>query len=365
MRSRREIGPTAFLVLALVAVLAPSSAGAANVVNGNFESGTLRGWQVSQAAGAGNWFAYAGTAAPIGSKRPTPADPVQPPPQGAFAAISDQANPDSLILYQDVALDAGFSHRLSLLAYYDTYSPIAIPSPDTLLVDDEALLLPNGKVQRNQQFRIDVIRPEAPLESLDPADVLRPVFATKPATKPDDPPSMTPRRLTADLSPFAGQTVRIRIASAVTEEVLNAGVDAVSIATSALGGSPTRGGRRKPILFSFGRLAARRGRGTATLRVHVSGPGLLRAKGAPAPRSPSRARPVSGPRKPIEPVTVPVARARTVTIRLRPTPALRAILRRKHRLRVEVGVTFMPAGGSSETATLPVVFELGPRLRRR
>lgn len=360
-----KVGRVAFLIAVLVAMLAPRSAAAADVVNGNFESGTLRGWQVTQGTGAGNWFAYAGTDAPIGSRRPTPADPVQPPPQGSFAAIADQANPDTLILYQDVSLEAGFDHQLSLLAYYDSYSPIAIPSPDTLSVEDEALELPNGKVQKNQQFRVDVIRPEASLDSLDPADVLRPVFATRPATKPDDPPWMTPRKLTADLSAFAGQTVRIRIAAAVTEEVLNAGVDAVSISTTGRGQSGSRGSKRGPRLFGFGRLKTNRRNGTATLRVRVSGSGLLRAKGAPPPVGASRVIEAREPRKPIEPVTVPVALARTVTLHLRPTSRARAILRRERKLRVKVGVTYMPTGGSAEAASIPVVFKLAPRLRSR
>jgi hypothetical protein len=354
MASRLEIGRTTLLVVVLAAMLAPSGAEAAKVLNGSFESGTLSGWHVHRLIGAGSWFPYRGTNAPIGSRRPNPADPVQPPPQGAFAAIADQANPDTLILYQDVALEAGLDHRLSLLAYYDSYGPIAVPSPDTLSVDDEALRLPNGKFQRNQQFRIDVMRPEAPLESLDPGDVLRAVFATKPG----DPLKMTPRRLTADLSAFAGQTVRIRIANAVREEVFNAGVDAVSIATSGPGQGGATGGRRKPILFSFGRLAAKRHKGTATLRVRVSGPGLLRAKGA----STHRARAAGGATgrlgKPIEPVTVPIATAKTVTIHLRPTAAARAVLRRRHRLRLELEVTFMPVEGPPETATLPIKLRL-------
>lgn len=361
MGSRPEIARVILLVTLLVAMLAPRDADAANVVNGNFESGTLSGWQVFQAIGAGNWFAYTGTGAPIGSKRPTPADPVQPPPQGAFAATSDQANPDTLILYQEVALEPGLDHQLSLLAYYDSYRPVALPSPDTLSVDDGALRLPNGQFQKNQQFRIDVIRPEAPLESLDPADLLRTVFATKPG----NPLRMTPRRLTADLSAFAGQTVRIRIANAVTEEVFNAGVDDVSIETSAPGRSPSRGGRKEPILFGFGRLAANRSKGTATLRVRVSGPGLLRAKGAAVHGNASQAGRMRRPRNPVEPVTIPIAVARTVTIRLRPTPALRAILRRKRELRVEVEVTFMPTGGFAEAASLPVIFKLDARAHRR
>jgi hypothetical protein len=354
MGSRPEIGRAALLVVLLVAVLAPNSATAAGVVNGSFESGTLNGWQVSQATGAGNWFAYTGTDAPIGSKRPSPADPVQPPPQGAHAATTDQANPDTLILYQDVALEPGLSHQLSLLAYYDSYKPITIPNPDTLSVADDALRLPNGKFQQNQQFRIDVIRPEAPLESLDPADVLRTVFATKRGA----PQHMAPTKLTANLSAFAGQTVRIRIASAVTEEVLNAGVDAVSITTSAAGKSGPRGVKGGPVLFSFGKLAADRGRGTATLRVSVSGPGLLRAKGASGAANASLSQSARKPPNPIEPVTIPIAVARTVTIHLRPTSRARAILRQRHRLRIEVAVTFRPVGGLAETATLPVVLRL-------
>lgn len=355
MRSRPNVGQAALLAVLLAAFfLTPHEADAANVVNGNFESGTLGGWQVRQATGAGNWFAYRGTAAPIGSKRPTPADPVQPAPQGNFAAIADEANPDALTLYQDVALEPGLSHQLSLLAYYDSYSPIAVPGPDTLSVDEEALRLPNGQSQKNQQFRIDVIRPDAPLESLNPADILRTVFATKPG----DPVRMTPKKLSANLSPFAGQTVRIRITTAVTEEVLNAGVDAVSIATSPPGRSGSRGGRGKPVLFGFGKLAVSRSRGTATLKVRVSGPGLLRARGASGPKSAFKASQARRPKNPIEPLTIPVAMARTVTLRLRPTPALRAILRRKRKQRVEVEVTFMPTGGTSEAASLPVVFKL-------
>jgi hypothetical protein len=354
MRARPQIGWAAFLAAVLTAVLAPNMAGAAGVVNGNFESGTLGGWHVQRALGAGSWFAYAGTDAPIGSRRPKPADPVQPPPQGSFAAIADQANPDTMILYQDVALEAGLAHKLSLLAYYDSYRPIAVPNPDTLSVADEALRLPNGKLQKNQQFRIDVIRPEAPLESLDPVDVLSTVFATKPGA----PVRMAPRRLTADLSAFAGKTVRIRIAGAVTEEVLNAGVDAVSIATSPPSQSGGRRGRGEPILFSFGRLTAKRGSGTATLRVRVSSPGLLRAKGISSRRKRAAASSAKGLRKQIEPVTVPIATAKTVTIHIRPTPAARALLRRRGRLRVEVAVTFMPVGGGAETATIPVVLQL-------
>lgn len=354
MSVRRNSVLAGFFIAALLAALAPSGAEAATVVNGDFESGTLQGWHVQQATQFGDWFAYEGTETPIGAarKKQTHVDPVQAPPHGGYAAITDEINPDTLILYQDVALEPARSHQLSLLAYYDSYAPIAVPTPDTLSVDDEVLTKLNGEVQPNQQFRIDVMKPEAPLESVDPADVLRTVFATRPHA----PRKMTPTRLAADLSPFAGQTVRLRIAIAAHDELFNAGVDAVSISTTAPGQSSSHGSKHGPELFSFGRAMAFQHRGLAILRVQVSGPGLLRVKGAPV----SLEAHVSGSRalsKPIEPVTVPVATARTVTVHLRPTLPARRVLRQRGKLRVKVGLTFMPTGGPPEAASVPVVFK--------
>ena len=120
------------------------------------------------------------------------------PPQGTYAAIADEADPETLLLYQEVSLPAGTSDQLSLLAYYNSYDPIAVPTPDTLSVFEEVL---GG--QPNQQFRIDVMRAGAPVESLEPSDILLNVFQTAPGA----PAVMKPTTLTADLTPFAGQTV--------------------------------------------------------------------------------------------------------------------------------------------------------------
>ena len=203
------------------------------------------------------------------------------------------------------------------------------------------------------------MKPDAPLESVDPADILRTVFATK----PEDRQTMAPTRLTANLSAFAGQTVRLRIANAVDEEVFNAGVDAISISRTRTrpvrspSGDSKHGG---PVLFGFGKVRANKRNGTATLRVAVSGPGLLRATGAPTSAGAGRASKTAPLHRAIEPITVPVASAKKVTIHLSPTPHARAILRQGHKLRARVGVTFMPVGGSPETAFLPVSFRLAP-----
>jgi hypothetical protein len=314
---------------ALLALLVPSGAAAATIVNGDFESGTLRGWQVYRAMGAGNWFPYKGTAEPIANKRG--GKPIPTPPQGSFAAIADAIAPDTLVLFQDIALEPGLDHRLSLLVYYESRGPIAVPTPDTLSVREEDL----GE-QANQQYRIDVMRPGAPIESIDPADILRTIFRTRPGA----PQKLQPTQLTVDLSPFAGQTVRLRMAAAIHEEVFAAGVDAVSIGSAPPGQLP-QGGHDQ---LRVGKPKANRRNGTVTLPVHLPGPGRLAAKG-----------------RSIRSLDVGAAQAGTVRLLLTPKRAARAILKRKHKLRAKVAVVYRPAGGSSETASVPVRFRLAPR----
>ncbi len=328
----------AVAILACAVLAGPGAARAANVVNGDFENGSLQGWQVHRLTEAGNWFAYEGGEEPIVNKRGT--EPIHHPPRGRYAAIADEANPDTLVLSQNIALQPGLDHRLSLLAYYDSYKPIAVPSPDTLSVDGEAL---GG--QANQQFRIDVMRPGAPIESIDPTDILLTVFRTQPG----DPKSMGPTRLTANLSQFAGQTVRLRVATAAHEEVLAGGVDAVSIVSTVPGTSPHPGGGGGggKHQFGIGKAIANRRNGSVVLPVRVPGPGRVAAKAAKVRQTSARA-----------------AGEQTVRLRLRPTAAARRTLGREHRLRIRVAVTYTPAGERPETVTVPVVFKLDARPRR-
>lgn len=316
------------LLLALaLASLSAVPAGAAEVVNGGFETGDFKGWEARQATGAGKWYAYKGTEPPIPHERG--AVSVQPPPQGAFAAITDQLNPETLLLYQDLQLEPGTAYKLSLLAYYDTYSALTAPSPDTLSVDEEAL----GS-KSNQQFRIDLIKPGAAPDSIAPEDVLLDIFHTRSGGAR----KMDPTRFVADLAPFAGQTVRLRIAVAATEEVLNGGVDAVSL--SAPDGSfPQSQVRRihprkaKPNLKT----------GTVLLPIQVPEAGRLVAF--------SR----SGK---VKKTAVKASHAGIVKLRLRPSDKGRRILERRHKLRVGITLTWRPLTGGSQKLRVPVVFKL-------
>jgi hypothetical protein len=144
------------------------------------------------------------------------------PPEGIYGAVSSQSGPGSHVLYQDVALEAGASHTLTLSLYWVNTASFIIPSPETL---DE-----NGV--GNQQYRIDVMKPSAVVTSVDPADVLVSVFGSQPG----DPTSQAPRDVTADLSALAGQTVRLRIAETDNQAFFSAAVDDVRIDSTLMAG---------------------------------------------------------------------------------------------------------------------------------
>ncbi len=323
---------TRWILLAVLALaaLAPSPAPAATIVNGGFESGTLSGWQTDSATGAGRWYDYAGTKPPIPHDRG--AVTVQPPPQGQRAAITDQLNPDSLLLYQDIQLEPGTKYKLSLLAYYDSYAALAVPSPDTLAVDEEVI----GS-QPNQQFRIDLMRPEAPPASVSPGDVLLNLFQTRVGGAR----KLAPTEVTGDLARFAGQTVRLRIAVAATDEVLSAGVDAVTLSAPDGTFAPVPGGDRGRL--RPGKMKANRKKGTVALQVEVP-----EAGGLVATSRNGKSRRAS----------VKAARAGVVTLQLRPSRKGRAILERRHKLRVGITLAWTPASGGLQKLRVPVTFKL-------
>jgi CubicO group peptidase (beta-lactamase class C family) len=175
----------------------------------DFESGALTSWK-QVGGGAGGWFVYTD-----GSKAPDPAqsDPNAPfdvpdPPQGRFAAVSDMNGPGTQILYRDVKLDGRL--RLQLTAFYAEVGGLS--NPETLAYDEAGT---------NEQFRIDLIAPTAPIDSVAHDDVLVNVFATSAA----DPDRREPTAVSVDLSRWAGRAVRLRLATTDNTGPLRAGVD--------------------------------------------------------------------------------------------------------------------------------------------
>jgi len=198
---------------------APAAMAGELVVNGGLEtnggvgSSVFDGWTTAVQPGSLGGFRVQG-----GTVSPTAHLAVQAPPQGVAAAMSDQQGPSSQVLYQDVALPAGRPAKLSLRLFVLNQSD-DFAAPSTL----DYTTVPN------QQARVDVMSPAAPVFDLG-AGVLQNVFRTQPG----DPALQNYSTVTADLSAFAGQTVRLRFAEVDNLHGLNLGVDRVSIQTGTL-----------------------------------------------------------------------------------------------------------------------------------
>lgn len=205
---------TARSVVAISAVaLWATPVSAAPINNGGFEAGNFTGWTVqNQPGGNGDWFVYSGTTTPLNSF------PIPAPPEGTFGAVTDQPSQGSHVLFRDIALEAGANHTLSFVVYYINQAA-AFATPNSL----------DYTMSPNQQYRIDIIKTTADPFSVAAGDVLLPVFRTDVG----EPLSLDPTPMSVDLTPFAGQTVRLRFAQVDNQFYFSAAVDNVSISTSA------------------------------------------------------------------------------------------------------------------------------------
>ncbi len=200
---------------------------AATVTNGSFETGDFTGWtNAAQANSGGTWSVYTGTESPD-SENTIPA-----PACGTHAAVTDQGDPSSNVLYQDLTLEPGETHTLTFTHFY--LNTAVEGESETPLFASPASLDYTFDGQ-NQQYRVDIMKATADPFSVASADILQTVFQTQPG----DAATMGPTPVTVDLSAYAGQTVRLRFAVAVNESVLNAGVDCVNLTSTPIATSTT------------------------------------------------------------------------------------------------------------------------------
>ena len=180
----------------------------------DFESGALANWSVNL-RGAGGWFIYGNGQIPPDPSQSDPNVPfnVPNPPQGKFGAVTDMNRPGTRILYRDVKLDGRY--MLHLTVFYVNGADV-FSSRETLAHDISGA---------NQQYRIDLVGTSAPIDSLAKGDVLANIFHTSPG----DPDRRQPTVITFDLSPWEGQTVRIRLANVDNRGPLRAGVDDIRL----------------------------------------------------------------------------------------------------------------------------------------
>ena len=179
------------------------------VLNGGFESnggvGTnvFTDWTVENLfGGTGDWLVQTGTASPMNGF------PVDPPPEGAFAAMTDQPGPGTHVLHQVLQVPAA-GVILTCEVFVNNLAGVYF-NPGSL----------DFNVFPNQHTRIDIMDPAAPIDDVG-AGVLLNMFVTNPGA-----PAVIPYTLvTADLTPFAGLPVRLRVAEVDNQGNMNVGVD--------------------------------------------------------------------------------------------------------------------------------------------
>ncbi len=194
---------------ALVAAACGSDAPLHLIQNAGFESGTLISWTVVDAGDTLGFLVTADTVMPVST------DTVLAPPEGSYAAITDQGGPGTHVLYQDVILPPNKTVTLTAIIYIQS---------DVTFVNAATAGLAHDGGESNQQVRVDVMNPAASVTDVG-AGVLLNVYRSQPA----DPVVTSYIHLTADLSAFAGQTVRIRFAEVDTDGFLHFGVDSVDV----------------------------------------------------------------------------------------------------------------------------------------
>ncbi|HSS43350.1 MAG TPA: hypothetical protein VLK37_12470 [Solirubrobacterales bacterium] len=208
--------------------------------------------------------------------------------------------------------------------YYRSEEPIFVPSPEALTLEGS----------ENQHVRVDVMKPTAPIDSVKASDILATLFANKSG----DPESLAPTRLTADLSAFAGQTVRLRIANSVTEGPFNTGLDDVSIVSTPPPPPPPSN------VITRGKLTLNKSNGTGKLAIIVPGPGTLVAVG-------------KGKTKKVKRASLAVTVAGTAKLPLKPNGAGKKVLNSNGKLKTGIDVTFTPTGGTAATQTYKVTLK--------
>jgi len=195
-------------------------AGTELITNGSFEmngglgTNQLNNWtvvnlmDVSGAPGSGDWFAQSGSVSPQNSFA------VDPPTDLNVAAMTDQGGPGAHLLYQDITIPSGAS-SVSLNC------DIFISNRATTF-----FVLPNLDFSGspNQHARVDIMDPAAPPEDVG-AGVLQNLFINAPG----DPVFQPYMMLSADLSAYAGQTIRLRFAEVDNQTNFNMGVDNCSL----------------------------------------------------------------------------------------------------------------------------------------
>lgn len=174
------VSTVAFGVATALALAAPT--------NGNFETGTFKGWKTRDVEGSdvplrsvstGDWQVYKNKLkypeAPMPRRGDGPSPKIAEPPQGIYAAGLASRAPGQHILHREISVSSDKELRLKL-AYLNTNNDFVIGDG----LNPEGGLDRRGDGGPNQQLRVDIMEVDAPIDSVAPEDIVLNVFNTQP-----------------------------------------------------------------------------------------------------------------------------------------------------------------------------------------
>lgn len=193
------------------------TAQAATITNGGFNE-NLDGWTViNQPDSFGNWYHTTGGIATLGGQ------PILDPIEGEGYAHSTQTGPTSQVLFQDIVLEADTEHFLSFDWYAQDWG--------NLFADAGTL---DYLASPNQHLRVDLVSTDfddwfgADASSGVLASILAPVAEMAPVSDWNS-------LLNFDLTPWAGESVRLAFRQVDNQWFFNAGIDNVRISSDPNG----------------------------------------------------------------------------------------------------------------------------------
>lgn len=213
-----------------MAALAPRAGAVQLITNGGFESNggagsnVFTGWtEQDQAGGSGSFYVQTGTASS------TSGFSVQVPPEGSFAAMTDQIGPGAHVLFQAFTVPAVVMSATLSFEYYVQNHAGAYHTPGSL----------DYHVSPNEEDRVDIITSAAAPFSTAPADILASVLQSSTSDPLTIPYTTLSTDLTALLQAHEGQTLVLRFGEVDNQSFYNFGVDSVSLAVTAAPEPPT------------------------------------------------------------------------------------------------------------------------------
>lgn len=202
--------------------------------NGGFEAGDFSGgWKVKD-PGEGNWYVYEGTTI----VEPEPlrglgGGEFYEPPRGQYAAAAYQDGPGLNILHRVLRLKPDARNKLSFfLAWRNSQNRFY--TPDSFEYGNGGMVRARGggpPEDPNQQFRIDLLKPEAPVDTLKPKPILATLFKVRRNTQ--DQRRYKRERYNLTELGLDGK-VRFRVAEVDNQGELPVGIDQVKLKSKPL-----------------------------------------------------------------------------------------------------------------------------------